>query len=154
LLENKVVLITGVNTETKVTGFENITDAASIAIGDPSSVPAGEYAQEILETLGLWDAVSPGASLGTNVTEVLNQVAEGSAEVGVVYATDAASMPDKVKIIAEAAADTMEKPIIYPVGLQANIVADKAEASQAFLTFLQSPEALKIFEKYGFKPVA
>ena len=152
LLENEVVLITGTNTDTSVTSFENITDASTIAIGDPGSVPAGQYAQEVLTSLGLWDAVEAGApSYGTNVTEVLNWVAEGSAEVGIVYATDAASMSDKVKIIAVAAPDTMESAVIYPVGLQTDIVADKSEAATAFFEFLQSPEALAIFAQYGFK---
>ena len=152
LLENEVVLITGVNTDTSVTSFDNITDASTIAIGDPGSVPAGQYAQEVLTSLGLWDAVqAKSPSEGTNVTEVLNWVAEGSAEVGIVYATDAASMPDKVKIIAVAAPDTMESAVIYPVGLQTDIAADKSEAATAFFEFLQSPEALAIFAQYGFK---
>ena len=152
LLENQVVLITGVNTDTAVTSFENITDAARIAIGDPGSVPAGQYAQEILTSLGLWDAVQAGSpSEGTNVTEVLNWVAEGSAEVGIVYATDAASMADKVKIIAVAAPDTMENAVIYPVGLQTDIAGDKSDAAKAFFEFLQSSEALAIFADYGFK---
>jgi molybdate transport system substrate-binding protein len=152
LLENEVVLITGVDTETAVTGFENITDAASIAVGDPASVPAGQYAQEVLESLGLWDGVSGGASLGTNVTEVLNWVAEGSAEVGVVYMTDAASMPDKVRVIATAPEGTLKTPVIYPVGLQPGL-GDKAEAAEAFLAFLKGAEALEVFKSYGFKPL-
>jgi molybdate transport system substrate-binding protein len=153
LLENQVVLITSVNSETKVTDFANITDAASIAIGDPASVPAGQYAQEVLTTLGSWAKVEAKASLGTNVTEVLNAVAEGSAEVGIVYATDAASMPDKVKVIAVAAADTMEKPVLYPVATL-NVIPDTdQEAVAAFYDFLKGSEAKAIFEKYGFKPL-
>ncbi|MDR3364937.1 MAG: molybdate ABC transporter substrate-binding protein [Clostridiales Family XIII bacterium] len=152
LLENEVVLITGTDTETKVTGFENITDAEGIAIGDPASVPAGQYAQEILTSLGSWDAVNAKASLGTNVTEVLTWVAEGSAEVGVVYRTDAASMADKVKVIASAPEGSLQTPVVYPVGLSSDL-GDKAEAARAFIEFLRSPEALAVFEKYGFKPL-
>ena len=150
LLENQVVLITGNDTETTVTGFENIMDASSIAVGDPASVPAGQYAQEILTSLGSWEDVNAKASHGTNVTEVLNWVAEGSAEVGVVYMTDAVGMADKVKIIAAAPAGSLETPVVYPVGLQASL-GDKAELAQAFMNFLQSPEAAQIFESYGFK---
>ncbi|MDR3304737.1 MAG: molybdate ABC transporter substrate-binding protein [Clostridiales Family XIII bacterium] len=150
LLENEVVLITGTGTDTKVTSFENITDAASIAVGDPASVPAGQYAQEVLTSLGSWDAVNARASLGTNVTEVLNWVAEGSAEVGVVYATDAASMPDKVKVIAIAPAGSLQTPVVYPVGLHTDL-GDRQEAAQALIDFLKSGEALAVFEKYGFK---
>jgi len=150
LLENEVVLITGANTDTKVTGFENITDAKSIAIGDPASVPAGQYAQEILTNLGVWDGIEKTASLGTNVTEVLNWVAEGSAEVGIVYSTDTYGMTDKVKVIATAPADSLKTPVVYPVGLQVNL-GDKSDAAKAFLDFLKSPAASAVFEKYGFK---
>ena len=150
LLENEVVLITGIDSGTSVTGYENILDAASIAIGDPGSVPAGQYAQEILTSLGSWDAVNAMSSHGTNVTEVLNWVAEGSAEVGIVYKTDAIGMADKVKIIAPAPAGSLETPVIYPVGLQTEL-GDKAEVANAFMSFLQSPEAAKVFESYGFK---
>ena len=150
LLENEVVLITGINMETEVTGFENFTDATSLAIGDPGSVPAGQYAEEILTNLGLWADVSTRASYGTNVTEVLNWVAEGSAEVGIVYMTDAASMQDKVRVIATAPENTLETPVVYPVGLQKDLL-DKAEAAQTFIDFLRGPEAMEVFENYGFK---
>lgn len=152
LLENEVVLITATDTETKVDGFESIGDAANIAVGDPASVPAGQYAEEVLTSLGLWDGISAGASLGTNVTEVLNWVAEGSAEVGIVYMTDAASMPGKVRVIASAPEGTLKTPVVYPVGMQAGL-GEKAEAAEAFLEFLKSPAALKVFEEYGFKPL-
>ena len=151
LLLNEVVLITGTATTTTVTDFGNIADAATIAIGDPASVPAGQYAQEVLTSLGSWDAVNAKASLGTNVTEVLSQVAEGSAEVGIVYATDAASMADKVKVLAVAPEGSLATPVIYPVALTADSTAEQTDASKAFIEFLKGPEALKVFEKFGFK---
>ena len=150
LLENEVVLITGIDDETNVTGFENITDASHIAIGDPASVPAGQYAEEILTNLGSWDEVAARASLGTNVTEVLNWVAEGSAEIGIVYMTDAASMADKVRVIAAAPEGSLEQPVVYPVGLAMDL-GDRAEAANTFLRFLKGSDAAKVFEKYGFK---
>jgi molybdate transport system substrate-binding protein len=151
LLENELVLITGSNTQTTVTGFANIADAAMIAIGDPASVPAGQYAQEALTSLGSWDAVSAKSSLGANVTEVLNWVAEGSAEVGVVYATDAAQMPDKVKVLEVAPKGSLQSPVIYPVGILTGLSDEQQAVADAFLAFLKSDEALQVFEKYGFK---
>jgi molybdate transport system substrate-binding protein len=151
LLENEIVLITRTDSDTNVTGFENITDVASIAIGDPASVPAGQYAQEALTSFGIWDAVSKVASLGTNVTEVLNQVAEGSAEVGIVYATDAASMADKVKVIASAPEGSLATPVIYPVSKLAATSGADLDATNAFIDFLGSDEAMAVFVKYGFK---
>lgn len=147
LLENKIVLIGTSGVKTKVTGFENITDASIIAIGDPASVPAGQYAQEIFTSLGAWDAVLKKSSLGTNVTEVLSWVAAGSAEVGVVYATDAASNKNVV-VIAEAPAGTLKQPVLYPIGITTR-TTQKAQA-QAFIDFLRTDTAKSIFESYGF----
>lgn len=150
LLENEIVLITRNDSGTAVTSFDNILDAESIAVGDPASVPAGQYAQEVLTSLGSWATVEGMASFGTNVTEVLNQVAEGSAEVGIVYATDAASIADKVTVIATAPEGSLETPVIYPVGLTVDL-GDKEEVAKAFIEFLQTPDALAVFESYGFK---
>jgi len=146
LLENKIVLIVPANSTLGLTAFTDIVKADKIAIGDPASVPAGQYGKEALTNLKLWDQVSAKASLGTNVTEVLNWVAEGSADAGIVYKTDAASNT-KVKVVAEAPADSVSK-VIYPVGI---VKATKnADAAKAFEEFLKTDEALKIFEAYGF----
>lgn len=149
LLENRIVLIAAADADTDIDSFEDIVNAETIAIGDPASVPAGQYAQEALTSLGIYDQLNDANkfSLGTNVTQVLNWVAEGSAEVGIVYATDAATT-ENVKIIAEAPAGSLAAPVIYPVGM----VADSAhqEAAQLFIEFLQSDEAMAVFEKYGF----
>ena len=102
LLENKVVLIAPKKGDAKVSSFKDITKADTIALGDPKSVPAGQYAQEALTNLGIWDKIQDKVSFGTNVTEVLNQVAAASADAGIVYATDAASMADQVEVVAEA----------------------------------------------------
>jgi len=147
LLENKLVLITQKDSQTSVSGFEDITKASTIALGDPASVPAGQYAQEALTNLNIYDEVEKKASLGTNVTEVLSWVESGSAEVGIVYATDAASS-DQVQIIAEAPEGSLKIPVIYPVAMVAN--SKHSEEAKAFIEFLQSEEALSVFEKYGF----
>lgn len=154
LLENKVVLIKPTGGETKVTGFENITDAANIALAG-EDVPVGQYAREIFTNLDMMDDVEKmEINEGKNVTEVLTAVSEGSNEVGVVYATDAASMADTVEIIAEAPEDSLETPVLYPVGLIEDSEASEAEAAaaQALLEYLQTDEVLAIFEEYGFTP--
>ena len=152
ILENKVVLIKPKDGETKVTGFENITDAANIALaGD--SVPVGQYAREIFDNLGITDAVNKmEINEGKNVSEVLAAVSEGSNEIGIVYATDAASVADKVDVIAEAPADALKTPVLYPVGLIEDKEAseDDTAAAEAFLEYIKSDDAMKVFEKYGF----
>ncbi|MDR1909610.1 MAG: molybdate ABC transporter substrate-binding protein, partial [Spirochaetaceae bacterium] len=79
LLQNRLVLIKPAGTSTAVTGFGNITLARIIALGDPATTPAGQYAREAFINLGNWDAVSAKLSLGNNVTEVLNWVAGAGA---------------------------------------------------------------------------
>ncbi|WP_010261610.1 molybdate ABC transporter substrate-binding protein [Treponema primitia] len=147
LLENKVVLIKPVGTSTPVTGFQNITLAKTIALGDPASVPAGQYAKEAFTNLGIWDTVQAAKpSLGTNVTEVLNWVAQGSADVGIVYGTDAISVKT-VEIIAEAPVGSHQKAI-YPVGIVAASAHPKE--AQLLVDFLASAEGIAIFKNFGF----
>lgn len=154
LLENKVVLIKPAGGETAVTGFDNITDAANLALAG-ESVPVGQYAREIFTNMGIMDQVEQmEINEGKNVTEVLAAVSEGSNEVGIVYATDAASVADQVEIIAEAPADALQTPVLYPVGLITDTEASEEEtkAAEAFLAYLQTDEALAVFEDYGFSP--
>ncbi len=146
LLENKIVLILPKDSTAEISSFEDILKADTIAVGDPESVPAGQYAKESLENLGIWADVEAKASLGTNVTEVLSWVAAGSADAGVVYATDAASSAD-VKVVAQAPEGSVSK-VIYPIGIIE--ATTKLEAAQSFADFLQGGDALTIFEKYGF----
>ncbi|MDR3192052.1 MAG: molybdate ABC transporter substrate-binding protein [Treponema sp.] len=151
LLENKIVLIKTAGVSTPVKDFQTITAAAVIALGDPASVPAGQYAQEIFTNLGNWDQVKAKASLGTNVTEVLNWVGEASAEVGVVYATDAASTK-KVELIADAPAGSLARPVIYPAGM--NAASAHGEEARLFIGFLASEEAMGVFRDFGFTAAA
>ena len=152
LLENKVVLIKLKDAETKVTGFENITEAENLALAG-EDVPVGQYAREIFTNLGIMDQVEKmEINEGKNVTEVLAAITQGSNEVGIVYATDAASVADQVDIIAEAPAEALETPVLYPVGLTEDQEASSAEqeAADVFLEYLQTEEAMKVFEEYGF----
>lgn len=154
LLENKVVLIKPAGGETEVTGFEDITKAESLALAG-ESVPVGQYAREIFQNLGIWDDVqSMEINEGKNVTEVLAAVSEAGNEVGVVYATDAASMPDRVEIIAEAPAGSLKTPVLYPAGLVKDAEASPEEetAAELFLEYLKGEEAMRVFEAYGFSP--
>ena len=148
LLENKIVLIVPAGSDSKIDSFEKIGDAASIALGDPESVPAGQYAKEALTNLNVWDSIQDKVSFGTNVTEVLNQVAAASADAGIVYATDAASKADQVTVVAEAPEGSLEKKVIYPVAVVKATTHE--DAAKAFVDFLQTPEAIQVFESYGF----
>lgn len=152
LLENKVVLIKPKDGKTKVTGFENVTDAENMALAG-EDVPVGQYSREIFTNLGIKDKVNEmEINECKNVTDVLAAVSEGSNEIGVVYATDAASVADKVEILAEAPADSLQTPVLYPVGLIEDKEAseDDTKAAEAFLDYVESDAAIKVFEDYGF----
>jgi len=152
LLENKVVLIKPKDGKTKVTGFENVTDAENMALAG-EDVPVGQYSREIFTNLGLMDKVNEmEINECKNVTDVLAAVSEGSNEIGVVYATDAASVADKVEILAEVPADSLQTPVLYPVGLIEDKEAseDDTKAAEAFLDYVESDAAIKVFEDYGF----
>ena len=147
-LENKVVLIVPADSDANITSFDDLKDFnGTIAIGDPESVPAGQYAKEALTNLKLWDGLESKFSLGTDVTAVLNQVGEGSADAGIVYATDAKSS-DKVKVVCEAPENSLDTPCIYPVAQLKD--AKDADAAKAFMDFLQTQEAKDKFVEYGF----
>lgn len=153
LLKNDVVLITPKDSKLGIKSFKDITKADTIAIGDPESVPAGKYAKEILTNLGVYNEVEKKASLGASVTEVLSWVAEGSADAGIVYATDAQTEntngDDKeVEVVATAEDSMMQTQVVYPVGVvPASTHKDEAKA---FEDFLQTDEAKVILEKAGF----
>ena len=148
LLENKIVLIVPTGNEKKLEKFEDIEKADSIALGDPASVPAGQYSEEALTNLGIWDKIQDKVSFGTNVTEVLNQVAAASADAGIVYATDAASMADKVEVVAEAPEGSLSEKVIYPVAVVKGTAHE--EVANEFVAFLQTDKAITVFEDYGF----
>jgi molybdate transport system substrate-binding protein len=148
LLLNKLVLITPKDSTLVIKSFSDLgtTIVKKIAIGDPASVPAGQYAQQAFTTLGIWDTVKAKSNLGTDVRQVLTWVESGNVDCGVVYATDAASS-DKVTVICEAPAGSIDK-IVYPVAALKS--SKNAEAAQSFITYLKSSSAAALFQKYGF----
>jgi molybdate transport system substrate-binding protein len=146
LLKNEVVLITPKDSTLDITSFDDILKAKVIALGDPESVPAGQYAEQVFSSIGILDKVKEQATYAKDVTEVLTWVSTGNAEAGVVYQTDALSTND-VKIIANAPEGSHDD-VVYPVGV---VKASKeAQASKAFLNYLRTEEAMQIFVKYGF----
>ncbi len=147
LLENKLVLVIPADKD-EPADFESLADAGQLAIGDPASVPAGQYAEQALTQMGIYDELNSGNKivLGSDVRAVLNWVETGNADAGIVYATDALTS-DKVKIAATAPSGSHD-PVIYPAAVLDG--SANAEAAQAFLDFLSTPDISALFEKYGF----
>jgi molybdate transport system substrate-binding protein len=117
-----------------------------IAIGDPKSVPAGTYAQQAFDLLGITAQVSPKYVMGSDVRGVLAYVESGNVDAGIVYSTDALTST-KVKVVASAP-DSINAKVVYPV---AAISATKVlNAAKEYISFLFGAQAKTIFEKYGF----
>lgn len=148
LLENKVVLIVPKDSTAGITSFEDVvTDkTAMIGLGEPGSVPVGQYSEEIFTTLGILDEVKAKANYGSDVRTVLSWVESASVDCGVVYATDAYTS-DRITIVCEAPKDSCKK-VIYPAGVVRASKNEKAAAE--FMEYLQSGAAMELFEKYGF----
>lgn len=149
IIENKIVLIVPSDSKLNITNFADIVYAKTIALGDPASVPVGQYAEEIFKFLNILDQVKEKATYGKDVTEVLTWVKTGNADAGLVYKSDAIT-ENTVKIIAEAPEDSYNRAI-YPAGV---VKATKnSVASQSFVDFLVTEKAQDIFKKYGFLPI-
>lgn len=148
LLENKVVLIVPKNSTAGITSFEDVvTDkVAMIGLGEPGSVPVGQYSEEIFTTLGILDEVKAKANYGSDVRTVLSWVETQAVDCGIVYATDAYTS-DLITIVCEAPKDSC-KQVIYPAGVVK--ASENSEAAAEFVAYLQSDEAMKLFERYGF----
>jgi molybdate transport system substrate-binding protein len=112
-------------------------------------VPAGLYAKEALEKLGVWAAVQSKLAQADNVRAALSYVARGEAPLGIVYATDAGAEP-AVKIVGTFPTNS-HAPIVYPL---AAVAGHEREAVARYLQFLRSGAARRIFEKYGFSVLA
>ena len=121
------------------------TGVERVAIGNPAGVPAGRYAKGALEAAKLWAAVEPKAVMAQSVRQALDYVARGEVEAGFVYATDAAIMKDKVRVVATIATAT---PITYPIAAIAG--SPNPAAARRFLGFLASPAAQAVLARHGF----
>ena len=116
-----------------------------LAIGHPQAVPAGRYAQAALTTLGVWESVRQRIAGADNVRAALALVARGEARYGIVYETDARGEP-RVRLIGLFPPNS-HPPIVYPFA----VVASSAHPdAAAFLGYLQTPPALRIFTAEGF----
>ncbi|MFC0820372.1 molybdate ABC transporter substrate-binding protein [Moraxella marmotae] len=153
LLANRLVLITPKdNPATIGIGTDGFFDPkqfdGKLCIGNPDSVPAGKYAKQALTYLGMWDKLADKLVQTENVRSALNFVNRGECQLGVVYRTDAA-VADNVKIVATFDKDS-HQPIVYPLAIVQQANSDAASVRQ-YYEFLQSDDAQRIYQKYGFE---
>ncbi|MGC4060810.1 MAG: molybdate ABC transporter substrate-binding protein [Aquabacterium sp.] len=120
---------------------------AHIAIGAPATVPAGRYAQAVLEAQGLWTELTPKFVFAESVRQALSYVSRAEAEAGFVYRTDALIEKDKVRI--DAAVPT-SKPVLYPIALTTS--SGNAAVASDFVKFVTGAQGQAVLGKFGFTP--
>ena len=144
---NGLVLIIPLGSKIPIKSPQDLAtkEITKVALGNPDTVPAGRYVQEVLTNDGLWEKLSPKFIPANSVRQVLDYVIRGEVDAGFVYATDAAIAREKVQVIA-----TLEKhkPILYPVAVVA--ATQKKDLAQRFIAFVLSKEGQEILSKYGF----
>ena len=166
VVNNQVCVITTKDSGTKVTGLQNIGEAASIALAD-GSVPVGKYTRQAMVNAGMLPKTEDVSKITTeevsqalggveiseqsNVSKVLAAVTEGSCEVGTTYYSDTYGYEDQVVILEKIPYD-LTGNVIYPIAQVQNEEADDAEKAAAldFIQFVTSDDAKTVFQNYYF----
>ena len=145
---NTLVLIVPADSTPSLDNLADLKKASiqKIAIGNPASVPVGNYTKEVLEDARLWKPVSTKAVNTQNVRQSLDYVARGEVDAGFVYGTDTYVMKDKVKTAFEV---PTKSPILYPLA----ITQDSAQPEEArrFQAFVLAPEGQEVLARFFFK---
>lgn len=146
---NSLVLIVPADARGGIASLRELAGPAvkRVAYGDPASVPVGRYTEGALKAAGVWDAVSAKGVLASNVRQSLDYVARGEVDAGFVFGTDAAIMPERVKVALIVPTTT---PITYPIAAVKD--SRRAEEAGRFIDFVLSADGQAVLAKYGFRP--
>ena len=148
LLSNSLVIVVAVDTSVTPKSVADLAkpEFKKLALAETQAVPAGIYAREYLEKLGLWAKVKDKVVPTENVRAALAAVESGNVEAGIVYKTDAL-ISKKVKIAFEVASAEGPK-ISYPIAVVKS--SKELERAKKFAEYLAGPDALAVFKKFGF----
>ena len=151
IAQNQLAIVTRRDLAVPLTSVAalNTPGIRRIAMGDPAAVPAGVYARQYLERAGLWSELQDKLVPAASVRAALAAVANGAADAGIVYVTDARG--SKEVRLAHVIADSDAPRIAYPACV-VRTSTDKSEARK-FLNFLTSAEATRLLGEHGFRPV-
>jgi molybdate transport system substrate-binding protein len=145
---NGLVLIEPTN-GASISSFADLTkaDIKKIAVGNPKTVPAGQYTEQTLNQLKLLPDVQAKLIYAEDVRQVLDYVMRSEVDAGIVYSSDALSGGNRIKTVTRAPDDSHD-PILYPIA----VVKDSrnGDAAQKFIDLVMSPEGQDILVKYGF----
>lgn len=146
---NTLVLIVPKDSILNLTAFSDLTksDVLKIAVGNPKTVPAGQYTEQLFEKSNLKNNLQSKLILAEDVRQVLDYVVRGEVDAGIVYATDAQIAGEKVRIAATAPDDD-HAPILYPLAIIKD--SKQKQTAQEFINLVLSAEGQTILKKYGF----
>lgn len=146
---NSLVLVVPAGAKAAPAALKNLADAnvRRVSIGEPNTVPAGQYAMQVLKEMKLAESLEGRLVYGANVRQVLDYVERGEVDAGIVYATDARESGDRVRVI-ESADPKTHDPIEYPAVVVHN--SRRRKAAGEFLDYLTLHKARKIFDRRGF----
>ena len=147
---NSLVVITPIDSKLILNQLNDLTNAAfkRIAIGNPASVPAGRYAKMLLQAASIWESLGPKFIQTQNARQALDYVVRGEVDAGIVYATDAAILHDKVRIALDL---TAQKTIAIKYPIAVTTTSRRAMESKSFVDFVVSADGQIILQKFGFK---
>jgi len=148
---NSLVLVVPRDSKLQIRSFSDLEkpSVTKIAIGNPKTVPAGQYAQQWLRNTRILPEIESRLILAENVRQVLDYVAREEVDAGIVYATDVQVAQGKV-LVAARAPDGDYDPILYPLAVTRD--SGSASAAKGFVDLVLSPEGTQILKRYGFQP--
>lgn len=148
---NRLVLVVPAGVKQDLNSFAGLAGSgiSRIAIGNPKTVPAGQYARQSLKKMALWDRLKPRLVPAENVRQVLDYVARKEVDAGIVYASDVSVSHGKAVVVAQAPEDSHD-PILYPIA----VVEDTESPIEAekFIDLALGSTGQAIMKKYGFLP--
>jgi len=148
LLSNQLAIAVPDDRPRKLASARDLVDPAfkRIAIGDPSAVPAGVYAKQYLQTLGIWPDLASKVVPAGSVRLALTAVESGAADAAIVYRTDLSTSEHAREALVVPLAEGPR--IVYPAAI---VRAGKnQEGGRRLLAFLRSPDATAVFARAGF----
>ncbi|WP_077623173.1 molybdate ABC transporter substrate-binding protein [Sediminibacillus massiliensis] len=149
LLKNRLV-VASLESDKEVNSMEDLLgeDFEQIAIGDPESVPVGSYAKQAMETEGVYEQLAPKMVMSKSARQTAVYVESGNVDAGFVFQSDLYAFPALHSLMV--VPEKMHTPITYSAAVTAE--AEGSEQLDELIAALQSEEADKVFEKYGFEP--
>ena len=147
---NQLVLVTPTRSKIPVNSFQDLqkNQIKRVVIGNPKTVPAGRYAEEVLRYFSLWDTIKEKLIFAEHVRQGLDYVAGNEVDAAIVYSTDAFVRDKRVKIVA-VAPEGSHRPIVYPIALVKG--TRNENLAKSFISLTTSEEGKKVLLKFGFE---